>query len=60
MDLFFRQFWMDKRLAFKGTNELVVSADFLNQIWVPDTYIGINLLMFSFIYFFIHLILFKS
>ena len=42
MDLFFRQYWMDKRLSFDGPSELVVSADFLNQIWVPDTFIGKN------------------
>ena len=43
MDLFFRQYWIDKRLSFKGPTEIVVSADFLNQIWVPDTFIGITI-----------------
>ena len=40
MDIFFRQFWVDKRLAFEGENELVVSADILKELWVPDTFIG--------------------
>ena len=40
MDIFFRQHWIDKRLAFEGNSELVISADILSQIWVPDTYIG--------------------
>jgi hypothetical protein len=43
MDLFFRQYWIDRRLSFKGPTEIVVSADFLNQIWVPDTFIGITI-----------------
>ncbi len=40
MDIFFRQFWVDKRLAFEGSSELVVSADILKELWVPDTFIG--------------------
>ena len=40
MDIFFRQHWTDKRLAFEGRDELVVSSDILQQIWVPDTFIG--------------------
>ena len=46
MDMFFRQYWVDKRLSFEGLNELVVSAEFLNQIWVPDTFIGNCLALF--------------
>ena len=40
MDIFFRQYWVDKRLAFEGINELVIGSDVLKQIWVPDTFIG--------------------
>ena len=40
MDIFFRQYWIDKRLSFEGTNELVVSAEVLSKIWVPDTFIA--------------------
>ncbi len=29
MDIFFRQFWTDRRLSFEGANELVIGADFL-------------------------------
>ena len=40
MDIFFRQFWVDKRLSFDGVNELVIGSDMLHKIWIPDTYIG--------------------
>ena len=40
MDIFFRQYWIDERLAFDGPSELVIGADILKQIWVPDTFIG--------------------
>lgn len=40
MDIFFRQYWTDKRLSFEGITELVIGADVLKQIWVPDTFIG--------------------
>jgi hypothetical protein len=40
MEIYFRQHWIDKRLAFNGSNELVIGADFLQKIWLPDTFIG--------------------
>jgi len=44
LDIYFRQFWVDKRLAFDLSNdgiyELVVGADMLSKIWLPDTYIA--------------------
>ena len=46
MDIFFRQFWIDKRLAFQGSNELVIGADIVNKIWLPDTFFGFILLLF--------------
>lgn len=41
MDIYFRQLWVDRRLAFDGVSELVIGADMLHKIWLPDTYIGI-------------------
>lgn len=41
MDIFLRQMWTDKRLAFDGVSELVIGSDMLHKIWLPDTYIGI-------------------
>lgn len=44
MDIFLRQSWRDERLAFDlssdGINELVIGADILKNIWLPDTFIG--------------------
>lgn len=40
MDIFFRQYWVDRRLAFEGPKELVIGADILNLIWTPDTFFG--------------------
>ena len=40
-DMYFRQFWNDPRLAFErrpGLSKLVLRADFVKQIWVPDTF----------------------
>ena len=36
MDIFFRQFWTDKRLSFDGANELVIGAEFL-KVSFPKT-----------------------
>ncbi|KAF6199858.1 hypothetical protein GE061_006156 [Apolygus lucorum] len=40
MDIYFRQTWHDKRLAFSmpGVTELSMSWLFLEKIWKPDTY----------------------
>ncbi|XP_023216037.1 gamma-aminobutyric acid receptor alpha-like [Centruroides sculpturatus] len=39
MDCYFRQSWVDKRLAFKGTmSTLALSISMLERIWKPDTY----------------------
>ncbi|MPC75194.1 Gamma-aminobutyric acid receptor subunit beta [Portunus trituberculatus] len=41
MDFYFRQYWTDPRLdfsAYKGLNEIQVSTDYTNKIWVPDTF----------------------
>jgi gamma-aminobutyric acid receptor subunit alpha len=39
MDCYFRQFWKDKRLSFKGPIEsLSLSVKMLERIWRPDTY----------------------
>merc|ERR1719513_193776 len=39
-DMYFRQFWSDPRLAFDGAKygieKLVVGAEYIGQIWVPD------------------------
>ncbi len=40
MDIFFRQYWIDKRLKFHGFSELVIGADIVNKIWLPDTFFG--------------------
>jgi len=40
-DMYFRQFWHDPRLAFgqrPGLNKLVINADYIQNIWVPDTF----------------------
>ena len=41
MDMYFRQFWQDPRLSFEkrpNLDKLVVGAEYINQIWVPDTF----------------------
>ncbi|CAB3370465.1 gamma-aminobutyric acid receptor alpha-like isoform X2 [Cloeon dipterum] len=39
MDCYFRQTWVDRRLAFKGSKEtLALSISMLKRIWKPDTY----------------------
>jgi len=40
-DMYFRQFWVDDRLKFEkknGISKLVVGADYIKLIWVPDTF----------------------
>ena len=40
-DMYFRQFWHDPRLAFErrpGLDKLVVGAEYIKLIWVPDTF----------------------
>ena len=41
MDCYFRQTWIDKRLAFTGHTKknLALSIEMLRKIWKPDTYI---------------------
>lgn len=42
MDCYFRQSWVDRRLAFSDdTNHepLALSTEMLRKIWKPDTYI---------------------
>uniref|UniRef100_T1H3V2 Neurotransmitter-gated ion-channel ligand-binding domain-containing protein n=1 Tax=Megaselia scalaris TaxID=36166 RepID=T1H3V2_MEGSC len=39
MDCYFRQYWRDKRLSFKGPiQSLSLSIKMLDKIWRPDTY----------------------
>ena len=41
LDCYFRQKWMDKRLAFNktdGVDDLALNWQFLAKIWVPDTF----------------------
>ena len=41
LDMYFRQFWTDPRLSFErreGLEKLVVGAEYINLIWVPDTF----------------------
>ena len=41
LDMYFRQFWRDPRLSFlsrPGLEKLVVGAEYIQQIWVPDTF----------------------
>ncbi|XP_069677742.1 gamma-aminobutyric acid receptor alpha-like [Periplaneta americana] len=39
MDCYFRQSWVDRRLAFQGNKEtLALSISMLKRIWKPDTY----------------------
>ncbi|XP_037908522.1 gamma-aminobutyric acid receptor alpha-like isoform X2 [Hermetia illucens] len=39
MDCYFRQSWVDKRLAFEGAQDtLALSISMLARIWKPDTY----------------------
>ena len=40
-DMYFRQFWTDPRLAFERQGDLeklVVGAEYIKLIWVPDTF----------------------
>ena len=40
-NMYFRQFWTDPRLAFDkqpDLDKLVVGAEYINLIWVPDTF----------------------
>ncbi|XP_059079847.1 gamma-aminobutyric acid receptor subunit alpha-3-like [Tigriopus californicus] len=39
MDCYFRQSWVDRRLAFSGRKNLALSIEMLRKIWKPDTYI---------------------
>lgn len=39
MDCYFRQSWVDTRLAFSGRKNLALSIEMLRKIWKPDTYI---------------------
>ena len=39
--MYFRQFWRDPRLSFErhgGLEKLVVGAEYIELIWVPDTF----------------------
>ena len=39
--MYFRQFWQDKRLEFErrpNLENLVVGAEYIHQIWTPDTF----------------------
>ena len=40
MDMYFRQYWQDPRLSFSepGLEKLVVGAEYIKLIWVPDTF----------------------
>ena len=41
VDLYFRQFWIDPRLAFRkspGLDKLKLNHDFGKMIWIPDTF----------------------
>jgi len=41
VDMYFRQFWQDKRLEFErrpNLENLVVGAEYIHQIWTPDTF----------------------
>ncbi|XP_059079310.1 gamma-aminobutyric acid receptor subunit beta-like isoform X1 [Tigriopus californicus] len=41
LDMYFRQFWRDPRLSFDrgiGLEKLVVGAEYIKMIWVPDTF----------------------
>lgn len=40
MDCYFRQSWVDRRLAFSGDDmdTLALSISMLKRIWKPDTY----------------------
>ena len=41
LDMYFRQFWKDPRLSFEkrlGLEKLVVGAEYIKLIWVPDTF----------------------
>merc|ERR1719266_2309899 len=41
LDMYFRQFWTDPRLSFErrgGLEKLVVGAEYISLIWVPDTF----------------------
>jgi glycine receptor alpha-3 len=40
-DMYFRQFWKDPRLSFErkpNLEKLVVGAEYIKLIWVPDTF----------------------
>ena len=41
LDMYFRQFWQDPRLSFEkraSLEKLVVGAEYIKLIWVPDTF----------------------
>lgn len=40
-DFYFRQYWKDPRLSFgalPGIERIMVSTEYLKNIWVPDTF----------------------
>lgn len=53
VDMYVRQFWVDKRLSFNkfdGVEELVIGSDMLHKIWTPDTFLGfININLFYYL-----------
>ena len=41
MDMYFRQFWRDPRLAFNGTpglDRIVLTGESYSRFWTPDTF----------------------
>lgn len=39
MDMFFRQMWVDERLAFQGPIEILpLNNRMVDKIWTPDTF----------------------
>lgn len=39
MDMFFRQMWVDERLAFEGPVEILpLNNRMVDKIWTPDTF----------------------
>jgi hypothetical protein len=39
-----QQYWIDKRLAFKNSNnkfnEAILAKEYMRRIWLPDTVLG--------------------
>ena len=38
LGVYFRQFWVDPRLEFKGNKSVTLSEDLIDALWLPDSF----------------------